>query len=375
MRGFGAPQGVFVLECAIDRAARQSGIPADVIRARSLLQEGDRFPFGMAADRCHARPCWEQAMARYDLAGWQRRIADFNAANHVEKKGLACLPLAFGISFTHIPLNQGEALLHLYRDGSVGLCTGAVEMEQGVNLKLCRAAAQVLGLPPERIRVESTNTTRTANLSPCAASVTADRHGHAVVMACETLRDRLLAVAQQQLGQSREILRLAKGAAIAGEERPRIPWVTLLRCAYDRRVGLSAQAHYATPGLFFDTEHEQGHPFAYHVYGAAIIEATVYGLRGAYRVDRVAVVHDVGLSLAPEIDRGQVEGGIVQGIGWLTAEELRYDPQGRLLTNSFSTYKPPDIHAVPDIDVEFLENAPEPAGLLEAKSVGEPPVL
>jgi xanthine dehydrogenase large subunit len=283
--------------------------------------------------------------------------------------------MAFGISFTHIPLNQGEALVHLYRDGSVGLSAGAVEMGQGVSLKLGRVAARTLGLSADLIRVESTNTTRTANLSPSAASVTADLHGHAVRIACEALRERLLGVAAELLGVPRETLRLAAGAALAGEERPRIPWAALLAAAYDRRIGLTAQAHYATPGLFFDPERKQGRPFAYHVYGAAICEATLDGLRGTYRTDRVAVVHDVGHSLAPELDRGQVEGGVVQGIGWLTSEELRFDAQGRLLTRSMATYKPPDIHAAPEIAVDFLEAGAEPAGLLGAKAVGEPPFL
>jgi xanthine dehydrogenase large subunit len=375
MRGFGAPQGVFVLECAIDRLARQCSIPAETIRARSLLAEGDRFPFGMQAERCRARPCWERAQEGYDLVGWRQEVDAFNAAHRLEKKGLVCLPIAFGISFTHIPLNQGEALVHLYRDGSVGLSAGAVEMGQGVNRKLQRVAAHNLGLPEELIRVESTNTTRTANLSASAASVTADLHGHAVRIACETLRERLLVLAAELLDEPPDALRLAGGAALAGESSPRIPWVELLAAAYERRIGLSAQAHYAIPGLFFDTERERGHPFAYHVYGAAICEATLDGLRGTYRIDRVAVVHDVGRSLAPDVDRGQVEGGIVQGIGWLTSEELRFDDQGRLLTRSMATYKPPDIHAAPEILVEFLEDAPEPAGLLEAKAVGEPPFL
>jgi len=194
MRGFGAPQGVFVLECAIDRLARQCSIPAETIRARSLLAEGDRFPFGMQAERCRARPCWERAREGYDLVGWRQEVDAFNAAHRLEKKGLVCLPIAFGISFTHILLNQGEALVHLYRDGSVGLSAGAVEMGQGVNRKLQRVAARNLGLPEELIRVESTNTTRTANLSASAASVTADLHGHAVRIACETLRERLLSL-------------------------------------------------------------------------------------------------------------------------------------------------------------------------------------
>lgn len=375
MRGFGAPQGVLVLESAIDRLARQCAIPAETIRARSLLAEGDTFPFGMRAERCHARACWDRAREGYELAAWRHRADAFNAAHRLEKKGLVCMPIAFGISFTHIPLNQGEALVHLYRDGSVGLSAGGVEMGQGVNLKLRRVAAQTLGLDEDLIRVESTNTTRTANLSASAASVTADLHGHAVRIACETLRERLLGVASELLDAPLDALRLADGAALAAGGSPRIPWVDLLAAAYERRIGLSAQGHYAIPGLFFDTEQERGRPFAYHVYGAAICEATLDGLRGTYRIDRVAVVHDVGRSLAPEVDRGQVEGGIVQGIGWLTSEELRVDQQGRLLTRSMATYKPPDIHAAPEILVDFLEDAPEPAGLLESKAVGEPPFL
>ncbi|MDD5297297.1 MAG: molybdopterin-dependent oxidoreductase [Rhodocyclaceae bacterium] len=375
MRGFGGPQAMFVLEAAIGHVARASGIPATVIQARSLLAEGDAFPYGQRTERCRARACWEEACARFDLRRRQQEIARFNAGSPLLKKGLACMPIAFGISFTHRPLNQASALVHAYGDGSVGFTTGAVEMGQGVHRKLRRVVSVELGLPVEHIREESANTTRVANVSPSAASATVDLNGRALLKACAALRGRLLAVAAEHLGMAVEELRLEDGAVWCGTAPAGLDWPTLVRLAGDARVSLSAQAHHATEGLYFDPVREEGHPFAYHVYGTALVEVSLDWLRGTGRIERVEVVHDVGRSLDPLTDRGQVEGGVVQGLGWLTSEELIFDAEGRLKSDSLSGYKPPDIHAAPEIVVHFLEEADEPNGLYLAKAVGEPPLL
>jgi xanthine dehydrogenase large subunit len=375
MRGFGGPQAMLVLEAAIGHVARESGMPASVIQARSLLGEGDAFPYGQMAERCRAQACWDEACVRFELERRQEEIAHFNAGSPLMKKGLACMPIAFGISFTHLPLNQGSALLHAYGDGSVGFTTGAVEMGQGVNRKLRRVVAEELGLPLENIRDESTNTTRVANVSPSAASVTTDLNGKALVRACAALRARLLVLASERLGLPAENLRLHQGAVWQGEAPTDLDWASLVRLAYGARISLSAQAHWATPELHFDATCEQGHPFAYHVYGTALVEVSLDWLRGTGRIERVEVVHDAGRSLDFQTDRGQVEGGIVQGLGWLTSEELIFDGAGRLKSDSLSGYKPPDIHAAPEIVVHFLEAADEPNGLLLAKAVGEPPLL
>lgn len=375
MRGFGGPQAAFVIEAAIRRAADQSGIPAERIQRMSLLDEGDHFHYGMPAERCQARRCWDQAQEDFAVDQWRAEVARYNAAHPLSKKGLALTPICFGISFTRLPLNQGSALVHAYLDGSIGISTGAVEMGQGVNAKLCRVAAASLGVPLERARAETTNTTRVANSSASAASVTADLNGKALAKACAALRERLLQVAAEQLSAPVEGLSLKAGRVARSGRPTELSWETLVQLAYDRRVSLSAQAHYSTPGLDFDATQETGHPFAYHVYGTAVTEVRLDCLRGTYRIGPVRILHDAGVSLHPEIDRGQVEGAVVQGIGWMTSEELIYDVEGRLLTDSLASYKIPDGPGSPEIDVRFLPDAAEPAGLLDAKAVGEPPFL
>ena len=375
MRGFGGPQAAYVLEAAIHHLARASNTPAEWIQSASLLEEGDKFPFGMHAKRCRARACWDRAREEYAWAESEAAVETFNRGHRWRKRGIACMPICFGISFTHLPLNQGSALLHIYGDGSVGFSTGAVEMGQGVNRKLQRVAARGLSLPLEWIREESANTTRVANISPSAASVTADLNGKALLKACEQLRGRLLEIAASHLGLPTLKLTLRDGRLYQGNKLLTLSWRELIASAYEQRHSLTVQAHYATPELNFDVSSEQGSPFAYHVYGTAIVKVSLDCLRGIYQVESVQVAHDAGHSLDPEVDRGQVEGGIVQGVGWLTSEELRYAPDGRLLSNSMANYKPPDIHAAPQIEVSFLPQADEPRGLLLAKAVGEPPFL
>jgi len=338
MRGFGGPQAVFVLESAIERAARQLGMAPEQLRERNLLAEGDHFHFGQTALRARAQSCWQQALQRYHFSAWQEEVAAFNRSERFRRRALAAMPICFGISFTHMPLNQGSALAHVYQDGSVGFSTGAVEMGQGVERKLCRVAADTLGLPLQRVRMESTNTTRVANASPSAASVTADLNGKALHKACMVLRERLLGLAAAELALPVVALTIVDGVVTHQGAATGLSWEALVARAYEARISLSAQAHHATPEIHFDAAREQGHPFAYHVYGTAITQVTLDTLRGTYQVDCVKVVHDVGRSLDPLVDRGQIEGGLVQGIGWLTSEALRYSPEGRLLTDSLATY-------------------------------------
>jgi xanthine dehydrogenase large subunit len=356
-RGFGGPQGMFVIEAAIAHAAESLGIEAAAIQERNLLRDGDKFPYGQVATRCHARRTWEDCATRYDLAGLRDDIARFNAAHATTKKGLALMPICFGISFTKTFMNQASALVHVYQDGSVGVSTAAVEMGQGVNAKLAQVAAQGLGVPVERVRIESTNTTRVANTSPSAASASADLNGKAVERACEALRARLRVHAATQTSTQ-------------------FDWNELVRSAFLHRVPLTAQAHYATPEIHFDWSVEKGHPFAYHAYGTAAIVARVDVVRGTYVIESCLVSHDFGRSLNPIVDRGQAEGGIVQGIGWMTMEELLFDGEGRLRTGALSTYKVPDIYAAPErLEVHFLDVEGEPHAILGSKAVGEPPLL
>ncbi len=376
-RGFGAPQAMFVLEAAIFQAAEKMGLPPALLQEKNLLSEGDELPYGQKVKECRARRCWDEAAATFDLEAARRRVREYNEANALSKKGLALMPVCFGISFTSTHLNQAGALVHVYTDGSVSVSTGAVEMGQGVNNKILLIAGRTLGIAQKRLRMESTCSKRVANTSPTAASTGSDLNGKAAELACLELRRRLLKVAAEKLGLADSAgLELRQEFVFRSGEKTGLTWEPLVQAAYFGRVGLSAQAHYATPGIRFDRAQEKGEPFAYHVFGTAIVEATVDGLRGTAAIDSVRVVHDAGSSLSHLTDRGQAEGGIVQGIGWMTLEELLYSDKGRLLTDTLSTYKIPDIRTAPsDIDVRFLKDAPNPAAVLNSKAIGEPPFM
>ncbi len=376
-RGFGAPQAMFVLEAALFQAAEKMGLDPAELQRRNLLAEDDELPFGQRVKECRARRCFDEAVAAFGLEAARERVHAFNAANPLCKKGLALMPVCFGISFTSTHLNQAGALVHVYTDGSVSVSTGAVEMGQGVNSKILLVAARTLGVAGRRLRLESTCTQRVANTSPTAASTGADLNGKAVELACQEIRRRLLDVAATALSaDSVAALDIRQDTVFSNGQKTDLGWEELVRAAYMARVNLSSQAHYATPGIHFDRATEKGEPFAYHVYGTALVEATIDGLRGTAAIDSLRAVHDAGSSLNPLVDRGQAEGGIVQGIGWMTLEELLYSQEGRLLTDTLSTYKVPDIRTAPaEIEVRFLAAAPNPAALFNSKAVGEPPFM
>ena len=374
-RGFGGPQGMFVIEAAIAKAADALGIDAAVIQAINLNQTGDEFPYGQKAES-EARACWDKAVGGYEVDTRRNEIAAFNAANVLYKKGLALMPVCFGISFTNTRMNQARALVHVYTDGSVGVSTGAVEMGQGVNTKMLQVAAQVFSIQPERVKIQSTSTYRIANTSPSAASATADLNGRAVQIACTDILNRLKAVAAIELHADEAAITLKDERVYVGDECTDYTWQRLVLATYGRRISLSEHAHYATPVIQFDPVTEKGHPFAYHVYGTAVVEVTIDCVRGTYETDAVKVVHDFGASMNPLIDRGQIEGGIVQGIGWMTLEEVIYDKAGRLRSNALSTYKVPDIYSVPkEIAIDFLETQADNLAIFRSKAVGEPPLM
>ena len=375
-RGFGGPQGMFVIEAAIAKAAEELGVPASDIQRRNLLRENDLFSYRQPAEMCQAEHAWDTAAQRYDLPRLRTAIESFNQKNRLSKKGLAVMPICFGISFTKTPMNQARALVHIYSDGSVGISTGAVEMGQGVNTKIAQVAARTLGVSISRIKIETTNTTRVANTSPSAASATADLNGKATEMACAALRERLLRHASTEYTLNYEGLEIHNEQVLAAGVPAETDWEKLVSSAFWKRVALTENAHYVTPNLHFDASTNQGHPFAYHVYGTALTTVTVDCLRGTYTVDAVRIAHDFGQSFNPVIDRGQIEGGVVQGIGWMTMEELAYNAEGHLLSNSLNSYKIPDIYAAPAVlDVHFLDTPGHPQAILRAKAVGEPPLM
>jgi xanthine dehydrogenase large subunit len=350
-RGFGAPQAIAVLESAIRAAARELGVAAMALQERNLVCEGDVTYYGMPLTDVRARECWAELVARHDPAGLTAAAEAFNASHPLVRRGVDVIPVCFGIAFTARPLNQAEALVHVYADGTVSVTTGAVEMGQGVYAKIQAAVAHELGIDPELVHVEPTTTSRVANVSPTAASTGADLNGAAAIQACRVIRAGLDKV----------------------DPDGDLEWVERVTRAYVERVGLSALAHYTTPGLSFAADTLTGRPFAYHVYGAAVVESTVDVLRGTARIDRVGIVHDIGRSIDPRNDRGQVEGAVVQGVGWMTSEEIRHDTAGRLVTDSLATYKIPDLDSAPEVQVTLLQR--ESPGLLGSKAVGEPPLV
>ena len=368
---------MFVMEAAITHAAETIGVSAREIQRRNLLKDGDSFLYGQIVDGCRAGVTWDRCEERFGLAALERDIEEFNAEHSLVKKGLALMPVCFGISFTKLHMNQARALVHVYQDGSIGVSTGAVEMGQGVNTKLLQAAARVFSVDSNRVKLETTNTTRIANSSPTAASSSSDLNGKALQAACHGVRARLLEVARAHLRVPDDVeMELVEEWVTVDGVRAELSWEQLVLASFLERVNLSEHAHYATPEIHFNPDTEKGHPFAYHVYGTAIVVARVDCLRGIYEIDAVQVVHDYGRSMNESVDRGQTEGGIVQGLGWLTMEEILFDERGRLQSDALSNYKVPDLYSAPkSIDIEPLATEGHPMALLGSKAVGEPPLM
>ncbi len=376
-RGFGAPQAIFVLEYAINKLAVKSGIKIEKIQFENLIKDKDIFPFGMEAENTRAIDCWNIANEKYSFLSIRDKDEAFNKDNKYLKKGSYIMPSCFGISFTNSMLNQAGSLVHVYTDGSVNVSTGAVEMGQNVNLKIAQIVSEVFSIPLEMIKVETTNTSRVANTSPTAASSGADLNGKAAEVASNIIKDRLMQVAAIEINEKNpENLDLKDGWLICKGQKTDLNWETLVLKAYLKRTNLSGQGYYATPDIYFDRKKEKGKPFAYHVFGNAIISVTLDCLRGVYEIDSIQIVHDVGKSINPKIDEGQVEGAIIQGIGWMTMEELIYNNEGRLLNGGASGYKVPDIKFTPEIfDTYLYEDKLNSKAVFGSKAVGEPPFI
>lgn len=375
-RGFGGPQGMFVIESAIAHAAHEMGLPASKLQESNLLKENDEFSYGQIATLVEAGNSWHGAKSIYAFKALEKEVTNFNDSHSDLKKGIALMPVTFGISFTNTPMNHARALVHIYQDGSVGISTAAVEMGQGVNTKMLQIAAQVFSISDQKVKIETTNTTRVANTSPSAASSTADLNGKALLKACTALLGRLKSVVAEELQVDKDSLEIIDETICVNGKATDITWDDLVGKAMLKRVALTENAHYATPVIRFDKSKEKGHPFAYHVYGTAILTATVDCTRGTYVFDSVKIVHDYGKSMSKGIDLGQVEGGLVQGIGWMTMEEIAYGEDGRLWSNALSTYKVPDIFSIAKIiDVVPLETQSSDMAILKSKAVGEPPLM
>ena len=374
-RGFGVPQGTFAIEAALTRAAEVLGVKPEELKRRNLLREGDKLPYGVELPLVNAQRCWETLDGKVRLAERRAAAEEYNRAHKDTKKGLAVVPVCFGISFAQTALNQASSLVHIYVDGSVAVSTGAVEMGQGVNAKIRIVAARTLGVPLEKVRVDTTNTSRIPNASPTSASTGADLNGMATKYACERLRARLLEFAAKCMKADTAALDIKDGEVLSAGRPSGLGWNKLAKDAQWARVDLGEHAFYATPDIHYDSEKERGRPFAYYAYGTSLTEVLLDCVRGTYTVESADIVQDVGESLSPEIDRGQVEGAVIQGMGWATLEQIRYAPDGRVLTG-VNAYKVPDIKFVPPhFEVTLLEDSSNPFAVCNSKAVGEPPFV
>jgi xanthine dehydrogenase large subunit len=375
-RGFGGPQGMFPLEVAIEKAAVKMGVDADWIQSRNLISDGYVMHYGQEIEACNMRRTWDEAVETFEVEKIRQRIQRFNEENKRVKKGFAMMPVCFGISFTKTFMNQGSSLVHIYTDGSVSVTTGGIEMGQGVSSNMIAICSRVFGIPASRIKSNSTNTSRIANISPSAASATTDLNGNATILACREILSGLVTVAARELECPEEAISLADGKVCCQGEPTELTWEALVLKAYFSRVQLMAHGFYTPPNLHYDPVEGHGRPFHYYTYGTCLIEATVDCLRGTYSLDASRIVHDLGRGIIPTVDQGQIEGGLAQGIGWMTLEELAFNKDGRLTSQALSTYKAPDAEFMPDeMELKLLENVDNPGGPLGSKAVGEPPFM
>ncbi|MEY2576920.1 MAG: xanthine dehydrogenase large subunit [Verrucomicrobiota bacterium] len=385
-RGFGGPQGMLVIEEIIDRIARATNLAPEVVRARNLYRgtgETNTTHYGQEIEDNRIQRIWQELTESSEFASRREQLRQWNGEHPQRKRGLAITPVKFGISFTTTHLNQAGALVLLYQDGTVQVNHGGTEMGQGVCTNIALIAARELGLTTDRIRVMATRTDKVPNTSATAASCGTDLNGAAVRNACETLRARLLPFATEMLSEKN------RGAVpperivfndnlVLDSENPKttISFAELLQRAYFARTSLSATGFYRTPDINYDRDAGRGKPFHYFAVGAAVSEVEVDGFTGMTHIRRVDILHDVGDAINHGITLGQVEGGFVQGAGWLTNEELVWDSEGRLLTHSPDTYKIPAIGDTPEIfNVAFLKDATQPNVVHGSKAVGEPPLM
>ncbi len=380
-RGFGGPQGMLVMEEILDRIARELGVAPEVVRERNLYRgsgETNTTHYGQEVGDNRVRDMWLSLKESAGLAERRAEISRWNDGSGMVKRGIAMTPVKFGISFTYTPYNQAGALVLVFADGTVQVNHGGTEMGQGLHTKILGIVMRELGVPRERVRMMFTRTDKVPNTSATAASSGADLNGAAVADACRKLVERMRPIAAEMLDVAPDAeLRMADGKVwAAGNPEKTVSFPQLCNEMHMRRVSLSATGFYKTPGIEWDRATGKGRPFAYFACGVAVSEVEVDGLTGMHRVLRTDILHDVGDSLNERVDRGQIEGGFVQGMGWLTREDLKWDGEGRLLTHSASTYAIPAFSDRPaDFRVSLLEKATQEGVVGGSKAVGEPPLM
>nr|XP_048699341.1 xanthine dehydrogenase/oxidase isoform X3 [Caretta caretta] len=354
-RGFGGPQGMMVVECWMSDVILTCGLPAEQVRKLNLYNEGDLTHFNQKLEEFTLRRCWEECLVNSKYEARRKLIDEFNRQNRWKKRGIAIIPTKFGISFTLSFLNQAGALVHVYTDGSVLLTHGGTEMGQGLHTKMIQVASRTLGIPTTSIHLSETSTNTVPNTSATAASVSTDLNGMAVLRACETILERLKPFKRSN---------------------PKGSWKDWVGAAYIKCVSLSATGFYRIPDLWYDYEKNEGNPFNYFSYGVACSEVEIDCLTGDHKNLRTDIVMDVGTSLNPAIDIGQIEGGFIQGLGLFTLEELRYSPEGDLYTRGPGMYKIPAFGDIPtEFYVSLLRDCPNSKAIYSSKAVGEPPLF
>jgi xanthine dehydrogenase molybdopterin-binding subunit B len=377
---------MLVIEEILDRIARVIGVAPETVRERNLYRgtgETNTTHYGQEIEDNRIQRIWQELTESSEFASRREQSAKWNSEHPLRKRGIAMTPVKFGISFTTTHLNQAGALVLLYQDGTAQINHGGTEMGQGVYTNIALIAARELGLTPDRVRVMATRTDKVPNTSATAASCGTDLNGAAVKNACDTLRERLLPFAvemlSEKIGSAVPVARVVfNDNLVIDPENPAaaVPIAEVIQRAYFARTSLSATGFYRTPDINYDREAGRGKPFHYFAVGAAVSEVEVDGFTGMTHIRRVDILHDVGDTINRGVTLGQIEGGFVQGAGWLTNEELLWDSEGRLLTHSPDTYKIPAVGDTPDVfNVAFLSDATQSNVIHGSKAVGEPPLM
>jgi len=376
-RGYGGPQGMFAIETIIDVVARHLGLSLEDVRKRNFYgaERNNVTPYGMTLEDNIVEQVIDDLDRSVDLKAWRESVVAFNKTSPIIKKGLATMPVKFGISFNRPALNQAGALVHVYMDGSVTLNHGGTEMGQGLFIKVAQVVAETFQIDIDNIRITATTTGKVPNTSPTAASSGSDLNGMAARDAAAQIKDRMADVAADHFNVSKAEIVFAANRIYAGNRS--ISFAELAALSWEKRVSLSATGFYRTPKVHWDVTTATGRPFYYFTYGAAAAEVAIDTLTGEMRVLRAEMVQDCGESLNPAIDLGQIEGAFVQGMGWLTTEELVWDDKGRLRTHGPSTYKIPGSRDVPPVfNARILQNVPnKEETIFHSKAVGEPPLM
>ncbi len=385
-RGFGGPQGIVAMENIIDRIARQLSLdPLEVRRINFYdMYKRDTTHYGQKIKQNHLPAMYKQLTASADYFERRKLVEAFNTQHEFVKRGLACTPVKFGISFTTAFLNQAGALVHVYQDGTVQVNHGGTEMGQGLHTKMRQIAAAELGVDQDRILITPTNTSKVPNTSATAASTGSDLNGMAVKNAVDKLKFRMAYQVTEYFNQmdeqnytlSKHIMFKNNKVFDATNPDRTISFEKAAQICYFNQIPLSATGFYKTPDIYFDRETGQGTPFHYFAYGMAVSEVEIDLLTGQHTLLRTDILHDVGDSVNPDLDIGQIQGAFVQGAGWCTMEECKWDESGHLLTHSPDTYKIPGIHDIPrDFRVQLLQKAPNEGTIRQSKAVGEPPFM